>query len=383
MMEITAKARRPGMSSAAPQLGVNLQIDSAARILSFGRSMNTRPVLTGLIALSAMLFPAAVRADVVETKNGARLVGTIVKISEGTIALNTDYAGALTIKQSEVAGISTDQPVSVRLESGTVLQGTITTEAGAVQITGSDGQLTTRVEKVAATWTAGAEDPQVAALRRRWGYEAAVDITGKTGNKEQLGTAVSARATLKTPQDTLQFYTAYDRQVADGTKSADQFKAGVDYQNNFAGKRSWYVRDEGGFDRVKDIDLYNIAAAGLGFDFIKQPKHTLTGRTGLAFRYEGYRNPATEDVRSAGLDIGVNHEWEFANGKLVNRVSYVPTFEDFSNYRLTHESFYELPLVAPFWKLRLGVANDYNSQAGAGVENLDTSYFTRLVLTWE
>ena len=339
-----------------------------------------RVCAASLIAFSAL---AALRADVIETKNGARIVGEVVKISEGTITMKTDYAGELAIKQGEVTAITTDKEITVRLESGTVLQGTLSTEAGSLKITGGDGQLSTNVEKVAATWAPGGEDPRISALRRNWSYEAAVDIAGKSGNSEQIGTAVSARATLKTPEDTLQFYTAYDRQVVDDEKSADQFKAGVDYQNNFAGKKSWYVRDEGGFDRVKDIDLYNVAAFGVGYDLIKEPKHLLTARTGLSYRYEGYGNPATEDVSSAGLDLGLNHEWEFTNSKLVNRIAYVPTFDDFGNYRLTHESFYEVPLVAPHWKLRLGISNDYNSQPGAGVEKLDTSYFTRMVLTFD
>lgn len=329
------------------------------------------------------LLAAPLAADVIETKNGARIVGTVVKVDEGAVLVKTDYAGDLTIKQSEVTAITTDQPITVRLASGTVLTGTVSTEGSAVRITGSDGQLTTTVDKVAATWAAGEEDPQTAALRRRWTYEAAVDITGKTGNKEQTGTALSARAVMKTPQDTLQFYTAYDRQVADGQKSADQFKAGVDYQNNFSGRKSWYVRDEGGFDRVKDVDLYNVAAFGLGYDIIKEPKHTLTGRAGLSYRYEGYGDPTVEDVSSAGLDLGLAHEWEFTNSRLVNRVSFVPTFEDFGVFRLTHESFYEIPLIAPNWKLRLGVANDYNSEPGPGIEEMDTTYFTRLVLSWQ
>ena len=336
-----------------------------------------------LLCASAALALGVARADVVQTKSGARLVGTITKIDGGVIFLKTDYAGDLTIKQSEVTGLSTDAPVVVRLASGTKLEGKVTTDNGAMKITGADGELTTRVEKVAATWAPGATDPEVAALQRHWPYAAAVDMTGKTGNSEQLGTQVSGRAVLKTTQDTLQFYTAYNRQVSEGVKSADQFKAGVDYQNNFSGRRSWYVRDEGGFDRVKDIDLYNVAAAGVGYDFIKKAKHTFTGRIGLSYRYEGYRNPATDDVSSAGLDIGLNHEYEFGDSRLVNRLAIVPTFEDFSNFRLTHESYYEVPLAAPFWKLRLGISNDYNSKPGAGVEKLDTMYFTRLVLTWQ
>jgi putative salt-induced outer membrane protein YdiY len=323
-------------------------------------------------------------SDVVETKNGARLVGKVVKIDGVVILLDTDYAGEIKVKQADVVAVSTDTPHNVRLASGTVLRGTLSsTGDGGLVIKGEDGALTTNVAKVAATWAPGAKDPAVAALERSWTYEVAADLTGKTGNKEQLGTSFSARAVLKTSQDTLQFYSAYDRQVSDNTKSSDQFKAGVDYQNNFAGRMSWYVRDEGGFDRVKDIELYNIAAAGLGYDFIKQPKHTLTGRTGFSFRYEGYRNPATEDVKAAGLDFGLNHQYEAGNWSIVNRISYVPLFEDFGNYRVQHESYFEIPLANPDWKLRMGVSNDYNSQPSAGVEKLDTTYFTRLVLNWK
>jgi putative salt-induced outer membrane protein YdiY len=346
------------------------------------KTLRLFPPLTALILVAASA--SALLADVVETKDGARIVGKIVRIKDGAIAIDTSYAGTLAIKQSEVTTFTTETPIAVRLGSGTRLDGTVAAAAGgALQINGADGTLTTTIAKVAAAWPAGGKDPEVAALERHWSYEATVDVTGKTGNSEQLGTAAAVRATLKTPQDTLQFYSAYDRQVAEGQKAADQFKAGVDYQDNFAGKLSWYVRDEGGFDRVKNIDLYNVAAAGLGYDVIRQPKHILTTRAGLSFRYEGYKTPLTPTVKSAGLDFGLAHELTFDNSKLVNRLSFVPTFEDFSNYRLEHESFYEIPLAVPSWKLRLGVSNDYNSKPGTGIERLDTSYFTRLVLNWE
>jgi putative salt-induced outer membrane protein YdiY len=343
-----------------------------------------------VVGLACVVTVASALADVVVTKNGARIVGQVTKIDDGKIYVTTDYAGELVIKQSEVTGLSTETPVSVRLASGTTLQGTVASNATGITITGTDGTLSTQVDKVAATWEPSAEDPQIIAMRnelaareRHWAYEGSVDISGKSGNKNQLGTALGFRATLKTPEDTLQFYTNYNRQVTEGTKSADQFKAGADYSNNFSGRKSWYVRDELGFDRVKDIDLYNVAGAGLGYDFIKQEKRKLTGRAGLSFRYEGYKNPVTDDVKSAGLDFGLNHEWEFGNSKLVNRLSYVPAFEDFTNFTLTHESYYELPLANPSWKLRMGVSNDYNSQPGAGLDKLDTSYFTRLVLNWK
>jgi hypothetical protein len=249
-----------------------------------------------------------------------------------------------------------------------------------VQVATADGTISSTIPNLAASWAAGAVDPDVV---RRWAYEASVDVAGKTGNSEQLGSAADFRATLRTIKDLLQFYAGYNRQISDGVKAADQLKLGLDYSNNFSGRYSWYVRDEGGFDRVKDVELYNVAAMGAGFDLVKEPKRTTTGRIGLSFRYEGYRNPATADVKSAGLDVGLNNDLEFGNSKLVTRLAWVPTFEDFGTYRLTHESFFQIPLANPAWKLRLGVSNDYNSTPPVGVEKLDTAYFTRLVLNWQ
>ncbi len=346
--------------------------------------MNKTNLLRASLALAAVAFGAVnLSADVVETKSGARIIGKVTKIDGGAVTVSTDYAGAITIKQSEVAGITTDGPIAVRLASGTRVDGKVTTSGGTVQVAGAEGSISTTVDKVAASWAAGGKDPAVAALERGWAYEAAVDVAGKTGNKEQLATGFSFRATLAGSQDTLQFYSAYDRQVSDGVKSADQFKAGVDYANNFSGRYSWYMRNEGGFDRVKDIELYDVAAAGLGYDFIKEAKQLLTGRAGVSFRYAGYKNPKTTDVKSAGLDFGLAHRLQLDNAVLVNRISYVPTFDDFSNFVLTHESSLELPLLSTQWKVRLGVANDYNSKPGKGVERLDTTYFTRLVLSWK
>jgi putative salt-induced outer membrane protein YdiY len=323
-------------------------------------------------------------ADVVETRSGARLVGTVSKIDGSSVTLETDYAGTITIKQGEIVSMTTDKPQFYRLSGGTVMQGTLaTTSGGQLQIVGQDGTITTNVGHLTAAWGPSGEDPAIASLRRKWKYEAGIDISGKNGNSEQLGTALSGRAVLKTSQDTLEFYTAYNRQTADGEKSADQFKLGIDYQNNFAGRTSWYMRDEGGFDRIKDIDLYNVAAAGLGYDFIKKLNQTFTGRFGLSYRYEGYGDPAAEDVSSAGLDFGLKHELTRKTWSVSNSLSYVPAFDDFGNFRIIHDSGFEMPIAASRWKVRIGLANDYTSRPPEGREKLDTTYYTRLIMNWE
>lgn len=340
-------------------------------------------IITHLFVCTLTLGAGRLAADVVETKSGAKITGTVSRIADGHVHVVTDYAGTVTIRQDAVTAIHTDAPLAVRLDSGTRLSGKLSPAGeGRVQIVGADGAITTAMQRIAASWDTQESDPQIIAGRRHWTYEAAADLTGKTGNKEQLGTAASFRAILEGGEDTLEFMAAYDRQVADGVKSADQFKAGVDYESRFAGRLSWYAREEGGFDRVKDIEFFNVAAAGMGHDLIRAPGHKLTGRLGLSFRYEGYRNPATVDVKAVGADAGLKHSFRFGFARLVNTVSWVPSFDDFANYRLTHEGYCELPMAHPAWKLRLGVANDYNSQPGPGIKRLDTTWFTRLALNW-
>ncbi len=365
--------------------------------------------------ISVLLFALAVRtvsADVVETKSGAKIIGKVTMIDGSTVVVDTDFAGVIKIKQSDVVSITTDAAANIRLATGTVLQGTVAGEgAGAVTITSADGAIRTTVDKIVTTWAPSAKDPEIVALQRGWAYEAGLDIVGKTGNSEQLGTGFNFRATLNGPQDKLMFYTAYDRQVTEGQKSADQLKAGVDYQNSFSGRYSWYLRDEAGFDRVKLIGFGNVAAFGLGYDMVKQPKHMLTGRVGVAHRFESYRVdpiefqkridallPVTatdaqktefkriatkESVNSAGLDVGLTHSLELTSFRIVNRVSYIPAFSDFSDYRFLHESFIELPLASIMWKIRMGVVNDYTSKVAHGKRRLDTTYFTRLMLSWK
>jgi len=332
---------------------------------------------------SALVAITVARADVVETKDGARLTGKITKVDGTTVTLVTQYAGSLAIKQSQVTGLQTDAPVFVRLRDGTVLSGILTpAEAGAIHVKNAAGTAPA-VSQIVATWAPGETDPAIIALRRKWSYEATVDVTGKSGNTEQLGTAFAIKAVQSGPHDKLKLYSAYNRQRTDGSVSVDQFKAGIDYSDNYSGRRSWYVRDEGGYDYVKDISFYNTTAAGLGYDFIQRPLHLLTGRAGLAFRYENYQNPATDDIRDAALDFGLHHEYTFNKSKLVNNLSYTPSIHDFSDFHFEHESYYEIPLLDPKWKLRLGISHDYNSKPGTGVERLDTTYFTRLVLEWQ
>ena len=73
---------------------------------------NSRLPSLRLLAVLAACGTLA-RADLVETKNGSRLTGTVTKVDAGAITLVTDYAGTLSIKQSEVVRFETEKAADV------------------------------------------------------------------------------------------------------------------------------------------------------------------------------------------------------------------------------------------------------------------------------
>jgi hypothetical protein len=344
---------------------------------------NKTRLLARLSICAALFCALRLGADIVETTGGARLVGKITKIHGGIVTLETDYAGEISVKQVLVTRITTDHPVAVRFADGSGIVGTISSPAAdKVRISGANRAIDCPVGNVSATWSAGEEDPDVIALRRKWSYEAAADVVGRAGTNSSLGTSYEFRAKLVGPLDTLQYYTAYNRQETDGSLSADQFKAGVDYADNFAAATSWYARDEGGFDHVNDISLYDIAAGGLGYDFIKQKEQTFTGRVGLSYRYDEYSTPDTAALSSAGADLELQYLLKTKKWQVSDRIAFDPAFQDLGNFVITHEFAFEIPITKSLWKLSTGVTNNYNSRPVGGVDKLDTLYFTRLVLSW-
>lgn len=339
--------------------------------------------ILGLAGVAVAGAVGPLRADVIETKEGARLTGRVAKITGGKISIATDYAGTVTVDQTHVVRIETEKPLSVRLVDGTRADGRVSARGNLVQVAAAAGPVAVPITGIASGWVPGTPEPPGLRPRHHWSYEAAVDVAGKSGNHRQLGTAYGATATLTRLRDALVLSTSYNRQVSDGLKSADQFKAGADYSSNYADKNSWYVRDEGGFDHIKDLRLDNLAATGAGYDFVKDVRETLTGRAGLAFRYEDYRHGASQDVSTLGLDLGANYLLHVGQALLTTRLAIVPTLEHPDNYTVSHETDFDVPLTKSAWKLRLGVANGYVSRPPPDIERLDTTYFGRLVLSWK
>ena len=344
--------------------------------------------------------------DMITLEDDSVINGKITETSDGKFHINNAITGKVSVETGKVKSITTDADVYVAFEGGNTVFGRLVDERGTIKIRTSSGTLDAKNEKVLAIWHLGQRSPLLPLVEsRNWKYEAAIDISGKTGNSEKVSTAANLKATLESVQDKLQLYLRGDRTKVEGERSADEIIAGIDYESRFNAPHSWYARTELETDRIEDIDIRATAGVGYGYYFVNEEWHELRGRFGIQLRHEAFDRNAIEDIEngpngvpgggddvrvddsetSFGLDFGLHHRWHINEwGKLVTDIVYTPSLENADDFRVFQETYLEMPLAkSKVWFFRIGAANEYNGQVVGDTDRLDTSYYSRLVLNWE
>lgn len=341
-----------------------------------------------LVCLFTSCSISATFGGQVKTKDGSVINGKILSIDGGVIKVETSYAGVISVQQAEVATFASESTINVSTQTGNTFVGTVQGSGDSIKIAADGGTFETPVSNVAAAWQPGEDSPkekslkaEVAANQRKWKFDASVDISGKSGNSDRTSTGIGASAVLESKQDRLGFYISVDKAEDNGNTTADELKGGVDYSSFFSETFSWYARGELEKDDIELLDLRTTAAFGIGKHLIRRDDQKLELRAGLAYRFESFQNGT--DVESPGLDLALIHFKNFGWGAMNNLLTYNPSFDDFGNFRVFHETSFDLPVgTGQFWKLRMGVTNEYNSDPVPGLKELDTTYFTRLILSW-
>ncbi|MBI9020913.1 MAG: DUF481 domain-containing protein [Verrucomicrobia bacterium] len=345
-----------------------------------------------IILLTATLATLSSRADEIHTTDGFVLKGKVSSINSTTLTLETGPFGTLSIPRETVTTLLMDQPASVRLDDKSVWVGTVSTpKAGTIQVAGTRGSTSAELDQVTDLWPQGAEDPRIAAKqaeldaqKRNWKTEATVSVNGKSGNTTERNFAASVESVLSGPEDELKLYARYNKNSTDGVKSSEETIGGAQYSSFGDDKLGWYVRAELERDPFENIDLRTTVAGGPTYRWVNEDHYKLSGRSGLSYRQETYSD-GTAAEGTLGLDLGLSHFYRFKNRwEIKNELTLLPSIQDFSNYLFTQDSSLALPIAASeWWKIKLGLRNDYNSQPGAGRDAVDTTYYGALSITRE
>ena len=339
------------------------------------------------------LVPPPVGADYVETADGSRIVGTVMRLAEGKLVIATEFAGELTIEVAQVVTVATDGAFSVELASGDRLIGPLKgmPEQHKSVVGSTVGEVEVEWGQVAYAWPEGEDSPELLAVRTemeaetarykpKWSATLEAGITRKEGNTDSLESRGKFVVRRKTEADLLKFYAAADYSEINKARNRNEYLGGVFYENAITKRWNWYTRGELEYDEFEQIDLRATAAAGVGYYWLKESDHEFKTRVGAGYRHEAYADGNTSDA--AILDLGYDYRLDLRTwAQFTHEVTYSPDVEETADYRLVVDTALAIPLASSeMWKLKLGVMNEYNSRPRPGIDRLDNTYYANIVL---
>jgi putative salt-induced outer membrane protein YdiY len=333
--------------------------------------------------LLCVLISKHLCADELVLSDGSVLNGTIVSVDHESVHLNHEILGELTIDRIHVQSLHTDEKVACKLPGDVVAIQPLVVGLGR----GMRG-----IDELETMWLPEEKDPDVIAYeeevernRRKWSITLGVNFNGDRGNSTEDKYGINATAILKGPNDRLKLYAKLDESAYEDTKTADESIIGASYNRSFGGGLGLYVRSELERDFFESLDIRSTSASGFTYSFFDDDEEglSLLGRLGFSYRYEDYITD--EYATFPGGDVGYELEWKVFDWlNVVHEVSFLPSFEDFRDFVINHNSAMEIPLSSErHWFLQLGIKNDYNNVPTEGDEKMDTNYYTRLILKWE
>ncbi len=336
------------------------------------------------VFVSALTLPYAAWGDEVVLQDGSRLIGTVTQVIDGSVTIETDFAGTITVDKSLVKGIRTDEPKSVQLPSGDRAIGKLDySRSGQKVTTDTVGDISIDLNQVDAVWAAGQPHPAMLAQLPKWYGSLELGLDGQTGNSERIAINGRAEVHRDTPTDRMMIYAQGRSSRENGEDTVKEVLGGISLEIDLDDDWFVFAKSELEFDKLEDLDLRATVTGGVGYFAIREPGHELKLRAGLGFQHESFSTGESNDFAIG--ELGLDYLLEIAPWLLYTlHATYYPTFEDIADYRVVLENAVAIPLSPKEdWRLRIGMRNDYDSMTKGDTEHLDTYYFMNIVWAWQ
>ncbi|HIA48312.1 MAG TPA: DUF481 domain-containing protein [Candidatus Hydrogenedentes bacterium] len=338
--------------------------------------------LTLIVTLMIVLTSSTMSAsDEVRLKDGSLLVGTVIRIQDENLLLQTEHAGKVTINMSGVTGITTEKTQGIVVNESEPRFGTLKFKDGEqVLLEGESDSTTVAPADLILLWPEDKKMPKPAQL---WSARVELGINGSDGNSERFSFTGRSNATRKTDADMLLLYLQGYYAEDNGIRSHNEFKLGGRYEWKVAPKWSAYVRTEFEEDEFEQLDLRSTLVLGMSYRVLDGTLQTLSTRLGIGYLREDFETAPSEEETI--VDLGYDYMLKIRQwAKLVHNLTYYAGLDDpTEEFRIVVDTAAEVPLtVSQQWKLRVGVKHEYDDEPLPVVENLDTTYYLNLAYDW-
>jgi putative salt-induced outer membrane protein YdiY len=292
---------------------------------------------TAVIALGTLILSVTSFADEVYFKNGDRLSGQIVRLTDGKLVLKSKVAGEVTVSLADIQTFSSEEPVEIHLKDGTVLhQPVAAAEPNEFSLR---TEAPVQPQSFPLAQVVSINPPPAA--KPKWTGSVSAAVSTTTGNTETSSVTGSVSLARRTQQDrtTAQADIAKSSQTdpdtGEGRTTEDWWRLLGQYDYFFTKK--FFVFGNGRYEKddIARLDRRVVVGGGGGYQWIETDKTALSTNLGLASLFEKYKNePETNNQLSVQAGYSFMHQlWE--NTKFLNDLTWYPSVDEFSDFFLT------------------------------------------------
>ena len=330
----------------------------------------------------------ALNAAQVTLKNGDRLTGTIVSLSDKKLTVKTDYAGDITIDWDAVAQFSSDQTMVVTRTDKQVVSGTVATQDSSVVVNSASGTQTIPQSDVAVIRSqadqAAYEHSLHPGFLEDWTGGGSLGFALARGNSDTTNLALGFNADRKTTTDEWNLTAAslYTTSTANNVTAttANTFGGSITYSHNLTPRVFGFGMFSGLYDDLQDLNERLSPNGGLGYHLIASKVTTLDILGGIGYTYENYSNGTINNYINANIGEVLTHNFT-ATTSMTENLYFYPYLNDGGNYR----GVGNFGLASKFYKAltwNLNFGDIYNSKPIPGKKDNDLVLTTGLGITF-
>ena len=322
-----------------------------------------------------LLLGGLLHADQVHLKNGDRLTGKITRLVGGKMTLASDLTGQVTIDLKDIATFSSDAPIEIHLEDGTVLHQPVTlSEPNEFAIVEGRALRPQRFRLADVVSINPPPKPQP-----KWTGSLSGAVSSTHGNTKAEAITGSLSVGRRSEKDRTTAGADYakgkqrDRETGEDRTTEDWWRAKAQYDYFFTKKFFGFLNGRYEKDAIAELDRRVVVGGGAGYQWIETDITSFSTGFGLASLYEKFDNE-TDSNSELSLQAGYNFDRHISETlHFLHDLTYFPSLDKFSDYYLTTTAELRATLTKSMFA-NFKVIFNYDTTPALGQGSTDLKY---------
>ena len=320
------------------------------------------------IALSGV---RAALADEIVLNNGDHITGTINSADGGNLIITSPFAGQITVALKDVKTFSSDEPIKVQLDDGSIINQKISEGPAGSVSTGPGGVFAN--QSIPISRIGKINPPPVV-----WTGSVVVNglLSQGNTNSEQFGASIDLLRRSDADRITANAAYLYGRQKVNGITSTtdDNWHIAGAYDYFFTKNIYGYGNMRVEKDRILNLDLRLTPGVGFGYQVVERPDFNLNFEGGLSWVYEEFTNvPTPNENVSARLAYHVDKTLFNSKFKVFNEIAWLPSIQNFHDCLLLTSTGFRLAITKTMFS-ELKAQINYDSTPAPQSRRTDAQY---------